>query len=105
MKEALGILSLWLISMILILLISLLKAYIALDVSKLFEIPKLSELLFYQMFGLAAIVNLLTTPVEYKKNDDDLWDITIRNFKTILLYTFVMIIFWGMAYVMAFIIK
>jgi len=107
MKEISVGLSLMVTNIIVATLFVLFKTYIILDIVKLFEIPKLSELVFYQMFGLVIVINLLTkSKSETNKDDkDDFAEKFSKGIYKIFTEVFVILAFWGIAYGIAYIIK
>jgi hypothetical protein len=73
--------------------IGALEAHIAKDISTLFDIPKLKDLSFMQLYGLAIIVGMFTAKQPKKDAEDD-----YSAWMKLVLYIIGFLMVWGTAH-------
>lgn len=73
--------------------IGALEAHIAKDLSMLFDIPKLKELTFMQMYGLAIIFGIFSSKLPKKDSEDD-----YSGWSKLGLYAISFLTIWGTAH-------
>ena len=86
---------------ILALLLGLLGTKAILSVSTLFGLSFIAELGFLKIYGLASIINLLLFKGTDLEDEDKTTDEKVKNiYSKILNKTLVVLIFWGMSFLM-----
>jgi hypothetical protein len=88
-------------------LIGLLAVYIIIDVARLFQLPFLTELSFAQVYGLYSLINLMKfkfTKEDLEKEAEDDEKAFAKSIAIAVIYTIFLMLFWGMSYIMNFIV-
>lgn len=89
------------LGIILALLLGLLGTKAILSVSTLFGLSFIAELGFLKIYGLASIINLLLFKDTDLEDEDKTTDEKVKNiYNRILNKTLVVLIFWGMSFLM-----
>lgn len=89
------------LGVILALLLGLLGTKAILSVSTLFGLSFIAELGFLKIYGLASIINLLLFKDTDFEDEDKTTDEKVKNiYNRILNKTLVVLIFWGMSFLM-----
>lgn len=73
--------------------IGALEAYIAKDLATLFNIPKLNELTFMQMYGLAIVFGIFSSKLPKKDAEDD-----YSGWMKLFMYATSFLVIWGTAH-------
>lgn len=78
--------------------ISFLMTYVAIDVTRLYQIPYLNTFTFSNMFGLIVVVSMIRTKAQ-KKTDEDDSEKFARSIAETISGALTITLLWGLCYI------